>query len=263
MVGLSSGVVPEWKALAYDALDLSSTVGCVANENCTVSGCERPLGPTKPPLTRPHPWAVAAAVTAHSQFCEVGCAYYYRNWTVQGCDAQCDAFYRYEITAGYNDRAEVARYECRDGCAIANLRCQPGFYCQNELMRKCPTGTYRDVDYYHVTRCDECPHGRYRETEGGRTIDACAKCAVGRYRDATGSTTKNECIACHPGRFSNEEGMKRCKCTNHYDGDFVVSQNGTVDYDASDDGCVPEQELNTVLRPKMNDIDWAPRTTPT
>lgn len=37
--------------------------------------------------------------------------------------------YRYDAEGGYSDLAEVARYECYDGCDIALLRCQSGYYC--------------------------------------------------------------------------------------------------------------------------------------
>ena len=33
------------------------------------------------------------------------------------------------MTPGYNDLAEVSRYECYDGCDLALMRCQPGYHC--------------------------------------------------------------------------------------------------------------------------------------
>lgn len=153
VVGLSHGQTPEWKALAYDSLDFSDAANCVFNATCPVETGVRPIGRTRPPETRPYPWAVAPPFNPHPQFCEYGCANYYTNWTLAGCKDACDAYYDYDITTGYSDRAEVARFECYDGCAIGNLRCQPGFFCDKGVMAMCPPGKYRDFDYHHVTRC--------------------------------------------------------------------------------------------------------------
>lgn len=54
----------------------------------------RPVGPTKPPNTRAHPWAVASAVDpAYAKFCEYGCSEYYFNRTLEGCKRKCDHMY--------------------------------------------------------------------------------------------------------------------------------------------------------------------------
>ena len=263
VVGLAHGVTPEWKALAYDALDLSAATGCTVNPNCTVETNTRPIGRTRPPKTRPYPYAIAPGSipgtppNPHPQFCQFGCASYYTNWTLLGCKAQCDSYYNYDVTCGYSDRAEIARYECYDGCAIANLRCQPGFSCFQDVMRPCPQGKYRDLDYYHVTSCDDCPHGRYRETTGARDVDSCAKCDIGRYLPFPGSQSRYDCTLCPPGRFANEPGMANCKCLTHYDGAFDRTNDNLVIYPA----CDPEDYLDHDLRPEIPSIDWSPRTT--
>ena len=258
IVGLSHGLTPQWEGISYDALDLSAAVGCHHNANCsTEDELVRPIGPSKPPHTRDHPWTSAPFLhNGHATFCEFGCSNYYLNWTLTGCQEACNYYYRYDITAGYSDRAEVARYECHDGCAIGNLRCQPGFYCQHQVMSLCPAGKYRDVDYYHVTRCDDCPHGRYRETLGGRFIDSCNKCNMGRYNQKSGSDSKFDCLQCPPGRFANEPGMTQCKCMTSYNGTFEMNADGTVVYQ----DCKPESYLD-FLRQNILSIDYSPRTT--
>jgi len=275
VVGLSHGRVPEWKAVKYDALNLVDTaVGCIENgRNCTVERDIRPIGrtgPSKayhrmpraqvppfqhPALTRGQPWAVSPP-NADARYCQLGCAHYYANWTLRGCNDQCDLAYFYKMDPGYSDRAQVARYECRDGCGIGHLRCQSGFYCTKGEMLRCAEGSYRDVDYHHTTSCDACPHGRYRETVGGRSIDACKKCSTGRYHDGVGAVSKDACLACPPGRFANEEGMQRCKCMNSFNGTFTYALNGTVLYKA----CLPEMEQDA-LRLELASIDYSPRIT--
>lgn len=257
VVGLSHGITPEWKAVAYDALDFTQSIDCNPNPNCSVEVGVRPIGRTRPPATLPYPWAIAPPYNPHPQFCKLGCSFYYTNWTLGGCRAYCDSYYDYDVTPGYSDRAEVARYECYDGCAIGNLRCQPGFYCFRGEMNRCPPGKYRDNDYHHVTRCDDCPHGRYREIEGGRYLDACQKCEIGRHNSNSGSVTKEDCTLCRPGRFANEAGMGQCKCVDHLDGYFELTADGRVIYPE----CDPELYLDTVLRPEIESIDYSPRTT--
>jgi len=259
IAGLSHGLTPWWEANAYDGLDLSSSIGCIDNANCTVvDEIRRPYGPTRPTTTLPHPHVGAPVGNpAYAGFCEFGCAAYYFNRTVSGCRKVCQDTYTYDVTPGYSDRAEVARFECYDGCSIGNLRCQPGSYCQHEIMHRCPPGKYRDVDYHHVTRCDNCPHGRFREDTGGRFMESCVKCESGRFNVNTGSSSKFDCQRCPAGRFANEPGMKQCKCMNQYDGYFEVNLNNTRVYGP----CQPETHLDTVIRPRIVTIDWAPRTT--
>lgn len=263
-VGLSDGIVPRWDSpLTFsDSLDFSTTIDCTPNSNCTEeSGLVRPVGRTRPPATRQHPWTPAPPFNAHSQFCEFGCTKYHTTWSLDGCRAACDDFYGYDSTTGYSDRAEVARYECYDGCAIGNLRCQPGFFCSPReeagIMDFCPPGKYRDDKDDYVTRCYDCPHGRYRETRGGKYMDACDKCQIGRYNQRSGSTSRDACVLCPPGRFANEPGMARCKCTDHFDGNFELTADGKVLYPE----CEPEDYLDTILRPEIESIDYSPRTT--
>ena len=43
----------------FDQTDLSETTGCIANLNCTKQTDVRPIGPTRPPWTLPHPYPIA------------------------------------------------------------------------------------------------------------------------------------------------------------------------------------------------------------
>ena len=149
---------------------------------------------------------------------------------LSNCTAKCDLTYRSaaHITVGYADLAETARLECRDGCQIALIRCQPGHKCSQANMYVdavtgaeryvdgemviCPPGTYRDVDYENVEECVNCPQGRYREDEKGRYMESCSKCPAGKYVEKTGSANNLECDRCPAGRFGPEPGLALCKC---------------------------------------------------
>lgn len=48
-----------------------------------------------------------------------------------------------------------ARLECRDGCNIAVLRCQPGYSCADGVMTVCQPGTYRNASYDMIMSCLE------------------------------------------------------------------------------------------------------------
>lgn len=178
----------------------------------------------------------------YTAFCEIGCSLFYSFPTeipveLVHCTDQCDEMYRYNISVGYNDLAEVARLECRDGCQIALKRCQPGYYCsqvklnktpsitsaivskQSEnvyyeggIMKPCPVGTYRDVDYGSVETCVPCPPGRFREDTKGRNLDSCSKCPVGTYNKLNGSSSILDCLRCPAGTFTNQPGSEFCLC---------------------------------------------------
>ena len=177
---------------------------------------------------RPNPYA---------KFCEVGCVEFFSSSdpvTLDECTGKCDGRYEYNVTVGYSDVAEVARLECRDGCQMALIRCQPGYYCSQVvpsrvgddsekgggggplyaggIMTQCPAGTYRDVSYGAVEECLPCPPGRYREDIKGRDLESCAKCRVGTYAAHPGGTSVRDCLRCPAGRFNSEEGGARWKC---------------------------------------------------
>lgn len=60
------------------------------------------------PDTRPHPWAVASFPSSTSSFCKLGCQYFFTVYTTKElCLKNCDFTYRYKVTTGYSDIAEV------------------------------------------------------------------------------------------------------------------------------------------------------------
>jgi len=168
----------------------------------------------------------------YSEFCELGCAYYYASQSnpfhLSECLDKCDDFYSYNVTIGYIDAIEVARLECRDGCHMALMRCKPGYYCsqvqlnmnqpneeegyQGGWMRRCPPGTYRDVSYDAVENCVPCPPGRFREESTGKRLESCFKCPPGTYNEKNGSSTIQDCKRCPEGTFTKEEGSGSCIC---------------------------------------------------
>lgn len=92
---------------------------------------ERLVGPTPPPKTRPHPWKIAPFPNPlFIGSCKLGCQLFFsENPTNISCVRACHWAYRYKITVGYSDLIEEAILECIDGCDIALLTCQTGYYC--------------------------------------------------------------------------------------------------------------------------------------
>lgn len=192
-------------------------------------------------LTRPYPYHIAANNEDEylfPEFCKLGCTYFFVSsdsddetgkTTLGQCVDQCDDKYSYNSsTPPYNDLAEMARLECRDGCLMALKMCQPGYYClqvsfdddfgddvadgsvENSLRYKggamihCPTGTYRDVSYDVVTQCKPCPPNYFREDVKGRSISSCSPCPAGTSAVNPGSTSIKDCVRCPAGTFSTE-----------------------------------------------------------
>jgi hypothetical protein len=176
----------------------------------------------------------------YTAFCEIGCSLFYSfpnkdSVHLVQCTDRCDELYRYNISVGYNDLAEVARLECRDGCQMALKRCQPGYYCsqvkvidgtekngtvsKNKTvlydggsMSHCAAGTYRDVDYHSVEECVPCPPGRFREDIKGHNLESCSKCPAGTYNGHNGSASILDCLRCPAGTFTNQPGSEFCLC---------------------------------------------------
>ncbi len=185
--------------------------------DCTLDPPARPLArPGQPPAPRPHPYAVAPAATPHAAFCQLGCTHWYSRptgvVTNVSCKAQCDEVYRYNLSTGYSHLAEVARWECRDGCDLGLLRCQAGYECAEGRMQLCPPGTWRDGNFSTVAACHACPKGSYRAQPGGVAVSSCLKCPPGFYLNATRTADPAQCRRCPDGTFAHEAGMDVCKC---------------------------------------------------
>lgn len=203
--------------------------------NC-VAGTKRLVGPTQPTKTRPHPWKTAPFPTHFRGFCDLGCQFFFsENPQIINCSRACNYQYRYHVTVGYSDLAEVAINECVDGCGIALLVCQAGYYCTGGVMLPCPAGRFRGPNMTDVrnvtiegnatvpkrtvietkdlvTTCIDCPVGRYRSRALGVTPDDCALCPIGTYLNRTGSVTLLDCVRCPAGMTAEEPGMALCKC---------------------------------------------------
>lgn len=196
----------------------------ICQANC--NSAERLTGPFQLLHTKQHPWKQTGFPTKLDGFCKLGCQLFYaefpRNTT---CKRMCDYYYRYQVTVGYNDLAEQAISECRDGCDIALQICQPGFYCPAEPapsageMLPCAPGSYRlpvqglgIVALKGVQQCTLCPPGRYRAEGRGKTPDDCAKCPIGKYANIPGSVLVSDCKRCPAGKVAEQAGMPACKC---------------------------------------------------
>ncbi|KAL7540844.1 hypothetical protein ACHAXR_010814 [Thalassiosira sp. AJA248-18] len=208
---------------------------------------DRPVGPTRPwhatdplqnplHLTPPYPYHIGANdehIYEFPEFCKLGCTYFFVSsesedmasgrTTLGQCIDQCDVKYNYNSsTPPYNDLAEMARLECRDGCLMALKRCQPGYYCLQVSfndddvtyvggdMIPCPAGTYRDVSYEAVTECTPCPPNYFREDIKGRSISSCSPCRAGTSAVNMGSTSIKDCVRCPAGTFSTEASFCMC-----------------------------------------------------
>lgn len=192
----------------------------ICQDNCKSS--DRLVGPFRMTNTRPHPWSQAVFPTEKFGFCQMGCQFFFTEFPViSTCKRLCDYIYRYQITVSYSDLAETAISECRDGCDIALLVCNSGFYCTGGEMIPCPPGTYRQpipnlsiVELNAATICAECPPGRYRPATKGKSPDDCSKCPLGKYAGVTGSVLVSDCKRCPAGKTAEQEGMEACKCIN-------------------------------------------------
>ncbi|CAM9328582.1 unnamed protein product [Discosporangium mesarthrocarpum] len=105
-----------------------------------------------------------------------------------------------------------ARLECRDGCDIALLRCQPGYSCSDGVMSECPKGTYRNTSYDLVTSCVECPRGTYRSESKGRGVEDCSLCPENTFQNSTGAAAVTSCIRCPDGHYAELPGTAECLC---------------------------------------------------
>lgn len=207
----------------------------------------RIVGPTRPsdeidalgnPIPRPtrsYPYHVALAEEYDfPRFCELGCTYFFvssgasmprSRWhddksTLEICMDQCDETFTYNVTVGYNDVLETARYECRDGCQIGLVRCQAGYYCVQASpsetkshsggdMLPCPAGTFRGVAYDKVEECVSCPENHFREDVKGKSIESCRKCPANTSSRQRSISIK-DCLRCPAGTMSS--AGTSCKC---------------------------------------------------
>mmetsp|Transcript_32606 Transcript_32606/g.39628 ORF Transcript_32606/g.39628 Transcript_32606/m.39628 type:complete len:426 (-) Transcript_32606:155-1432(-) len=224
------------------------SIGLVPHFNDASSKDYRIL--TKLETKRPNPY---------SRFCDLGCSIFYSAtddpFYLSTCMSICDETTDYNITVEYNDLAEIARLECRDGCHIALRRCQPGYFCtqvkppgrsvESEatvygFMSHCPAGTFRDVSYESVEKCVDCPLGRFREDIKGRNLESCTKCPIDTYTPLSSSINNTvslrrvsikNCVRCPAGRFTSEGGSGVCKC--------ITSDSCNDEYDAEKRESVP------------------------
>ena len=206
----------------------------------------RLVGPTRPsdnidalgnPIlrqSRSYPYHEASAKDYDMpRFCELGCTFFFTSSgagvprsllpsdksNLDLCMERCDDTYRYNVTVGYSDILEMARLECRDGCQIGLLRCQPGYYCiqaspgktksQGGDMLPCPAGTFRSTSYDHVTECVNCPINTFREDTKGKSLSSCSKCPANT-SSRQRSTSVKDCQRCPAGTMSTEGTSCRC-----------------------------------------------------
>jgi hypothetical protein len=191
----------------YNYVVYGQVEACQANCGMT----PRLIGP-RHPATRPHPFAIASYPTASKKFCQLGCQYWFFNRPNNiTCKASCGSEYRYKVTVGYSDVAEEARLECEDGCDIAVLLSQAGYYTVNGSMIPCGPGTFREAIQnitsinplllpfnsvasaitqspllQSVLQCVDCPYGTYRSDSKGTSTASCINCPLGKYANQTG-----------------------------------------------------------------------------
>ena len=107
--------------LGSDAIGRRRRSGPLSQVEIIFRGSQyRPIGPTRPPSTRGHPWFPHdhedTTPSKYAKFCEAGCTFFFAEHPSNiTCKRECDKKYRYDVDSGYSDLAEVARYECYDG----------------------------------------------------------------------------------------------------------------------------------------------------
>ncbi|KAJ8614274.1 hypothetical protein CTAYLR_001146 [Chrysophaeum taylorii] len=87
----------------------------------------------------------------------------------------------------------------------------------------CPVGKYRptsssDTNYhrdvgFRIEGCEDCPRGRYGESEGLASQSCTAECPLGTYRDRTGAKSSDDCLSCPPGKYGNRKGLTTRDCS--------------------------------------------------
>ena len=222
IVGLSHGSRRGGRRTRYDGLDLSSSIGCIDNANCTViDEIREPYGPTRPTTTLPHPHVGAPVGNpAYAGFCEFGCAAFYFNGTVAGCRKVCQdhVYVRRDAQVLGPSRSSALRVLRR--VFRGNLKMSTGSLLPaTRDHAPLPAGQVPGRRLPPRYQMRQLPPRAVREDEGGRFMVLCVKCEPGRFNVNVGSASKFDCLRCPPGRFANEPGMKRkCKCMNQYDG---------------------------------------------
>jgi len=204
--------------------------------NCVSS--DRLVGPTRMLETRQHPWKIADFPSSYDSFCKLGCRYFFAEVPHNvSCKHTCEYVYRYGMTVTYNDFIEMSILECKDGCDIAELVCQAGFFCIDGRMTPCPAGTYNEevpdlsiVSLQRANVCTKCPQGRYRSTTKGKSQESCTKCPKGKYAAVTGSVLVSDCKRCPAGKVAEEEGMAECKCITPMSCALEILSNGIPHY---------------------------------
>lgn len=190
----------------------------VCQTNC--EDANRLAGPRRMEFTKPHPWKQAVFPTKLQGFCKMGCQLFFAEFPKNTtCKRMCDYYYRTRNTVGYCDIAENAILECRDGCEIALAVCQPGFYCTEGQMMPCDPGTFREGvkdlsirSLEATSQCLQCPPGRYRPANRGKSADDCTQCPIGKFANIPGSVLVSDCKRCPAGKNAEETGMAECKC---------------------------------------------------
>jgi hypothetical protein len=201
---------------AFALISLENIAECTREQcfqDCASPPSERLVGPTPPESDAEYPFAQAPFPLPQPEFCQLGCSLFFNSYPVQlECIAACDLALEENTSVGLSDWVHKARLECRDGCAMAALRCMPGYACRDGAMVACEPGTYRDESYDSVEECVECPKGTYRELPRGRSISSCLPCPHGTYLNQTGSALREDCLRCPYGQHAPKEGMALCEC---------------------------------------------------
>jgi len=235
---------------------------CTLNEQCVSEEDTRLVGPTRPsdkdmyiyglhqtiPLlrTRPHPWIIAEDPNPYTQFCKIGCTYYYNahNWanyfsmdTVDSSANSTDD----DVAVDDDGEAPTPGPTTTTGAPTTTnstpTASPTGVMEQNTLsrcMQRCDY-TYRFSDttgYNDVTmlanlecydgcqianlRCQpgySCFYGMMEKCVPGtyrpndyHKVEQCFNCPKGRYRQEFGGRDIESCSKCPVGKYVNETG---------------------------------------------------------
>ena len=137
------------------------------------------------------------------------------------------------MASGFPLRVDTGFYSIPEEATYQKHRqnqtsCEPGWYCEAGVRKKCPAGRYGTIERLHNSNCTDecpvghycpegspdpiaCPAGTYGAITGLSTADCTGLCRPGFYCHA-GSIMSNQ-TACRAGIYGAEYGLTNSQCS--------------------------------------------------
>lgn len=239
------GIMTGKRSLSYKPIEFVDFNNCIRNPTCNSEEANtRLVGPTRPSdpnvylfglhktiqlgLTRPHPYAVHPDPNPYTQFCAIGCTFYYTvaGWNTTDPDRTETLVPTYAPSSSPTrtttspttspteyveptntlqmclDRCDYTyAYDIttgyNDAAEVARLECWDG--CQMANLR-CQAGFS-----CYLGMMTKCAPGTFRHDDYDN-VEQCFSCPPGRYREEPGGRDINSCSKCKVGRYVNTTG---------------------------------------------------------